>query len=83
LELMSRMGDHAARVERRCDVAAGTRDGMETAIAKKARETKAEVTEFMKSYPEDAKTLDGLEFLSMTEAGAACELVTPDPPGSS
>jgi hypothetical protein len=69
LELMTRMGDEAARVEQRCDVAAGTREGMKTAIAKKARETKAELTEFMKTYLEDAEALDGLEFLSMAEAG--------------
>jgi predicted transcriptional regulator len=69
VELMSRMGEEAARVEQRCDDAAGTRDGMKTAIAKKARETKAEVTGFMKTYLKDAEALDGLEFLSMAEAG--------------
>ena len=42
---------------------------MKTAIAKKARETKAEVTGFMKTYLEDAEARDGLEFLSMAEAG--------------
>ena len=56
-------------IKQRCDVAAGTREGMKTAIAKKARETKAELTEFMKTYLEDAEALDGLEFLSMAEAG--------------
>jgi hypothetical protein len=69
LELMSRMSDEAGQVEQRCDVAAGTREGMKTAIAKKARETKAEMTEFMRTYLEDAEALDGLEFLSMAEAG--------------
>jgi len=69
VELMTRMGDEAAQVEQRCDTPAGTRDGMKTAIAKKARETKAEVTGFMKTYLQDAEALDGLEFLSMTEAG--------------
>jgi hypothetical protein len=69
LELMSRMGDEAAQVEQRCDVAARTRDGMKTAIANKARETKAEVTEFMKTYLEEAEVRDGLEFLSMSAAG--------------
>jgi hypothetical protein len=69
VELMTRMGDEAAQVEQRCDTTAGTRDGMKTAIAKKARETKAEVTGFMKTYLQDAQALDGLEFLSMTEAG--------------
>jgi uncharacterized protein YjgD (DUF1641 family) len=69
LELMEQMGDQAAQIEQRCDAAAGTREGMKTAIAKKARETKTELTEFMKTYLEDAEALDGLEFLSMAEAG--------------
>jgi predicted phage gp36 major capsid-like protein len=67
--VMEQMGDEAAQIAQRCDVAAATREGMKTAIAKKARETKAEVTEFMKTYLEDAEALDGLEFLSMAEAG--------------
>jgi hypothetical protein len=69
LELLQRMGDEAAKVEQRCDDAAGTREGMKTAIAAKAGETKAEVSGFMKTYLEDAEALDGLEFLSMAEAG--------------
>ena len=69
LELLERMGDEAAKVEERCDDAAGSREGIKTAIAKKARETKAEVNDFMKTYLEDAEALDGLEFLSMAEAG--------------
>ena len=69
LELLERMGDEAAKVEQRCDAAASSRDGVKTAIAKEARETKAEVNEFMKTYLEDAEALDGLEFLSMAEAG--------------
>lgn len=78
LDVMKQMGDEAAQIARRCDAVAGTRDGMKTAIAKKARETKAEVTEFMKTYLEDADALDGLEFLSMAEAGemAHCEILT-------
>ena len=68
-ELLERMGDEAAEVEERCDAAAGSREGMKTAIAKKARETKAEVNDFMRTYLEDAEALDGLEFLSMAEAG--------------
>jgi hypothetical protein len=69
LELMQRMGDDAAKVAQRCDVAAGKRDGLKTAIAQKARETKTEVSGFMKTYLQDAEALDGLEFLSMAEAG--------------
>ena len=69
LALMQQMGDEAAKVEQRCDVVAGSRDGMRTAITKKARETKGEVIGFMRTYLEDAEALDGLEFLSMAEAG--------------
>jgi hypothetical protein len=68
-ELLQQMGDEAAKVEQRCDDAAGAREGMKTAIAAKAREAKAEVNGFMKTYLEDAEALDGLEFLSMAEAG--------------
>lgn len=67
--LMGRMSQEAGRVEERCAKVAATRDGMKTAITKKARETKGEVTTFMKTYLEDAEALDGLEFLSMAEAG--------------
>ena len=69
VDLMQRMGDQAAKIEQRCDVVAGSREGMRTAIGKKARETKAEVVGFMKTYLEDGEALDGLEFLSMAEAG--------------
>ncbi len=67
--LMTRMGEDASKVEVRCQKAADTRDGLKTAIASKARETKAEVAGFMKTYLEDGDALDGLEFLSMAEAG--------------
>ena len=69
VSLMQEMSDQAGQVQARCEKAAGTREGMKTAIAAKARETKAEVTGFMKTYLEDAEALDGLEFLSMAEAG--------------
>jgi hypothetical protein len=69
LQQLQRMGEEAAEVEQRCDATASSRDGLKTAIAKKARETKAEVNGFMKTYLEDAEALDGLEFLSMAEAG--------------
>ena len=54
LELLRRMGDEASKVEQRCDTATNSRDGVKTAIAQKARETKAEVTGFMKTYLERA-----------------------------
>jgi hypothetical protein len=69
VSLMTAMRDESAELEKRCQKASDARDGMKTAIAKKARETKAEVVDFMKTYLEEAETLDGLEFLSMAEAG--------------
>jgi ferritin-like metal-binding protein YciE len=68
-ELLEKMGEQAAQIEQRCEDVAGSLDGKKTAITEKARETKSEVTEFMKTYLEDAEALDGLEFLSMAEAG--------------
>ena len=67
--LMERMGEEAAETEKRCQEVADGREGMKTAIADKARETKSEVVEFMRTYLEDAEALDGLEFLTMSEAG--------------
>ena len=69
VDLMERMGAEAAELEAHVDAVASTRDGLKTAIADKARETKSEVAEFMRTYLEDAEALDGLEFLSMSEAG--------------
>jgi hypothetical protein len=67
--VMDQMGQQAAELEQRCEAAVDTRDGMKTAIGEKAAETKAELGEFMRTYLEDAEALDGLEFLSMAEAG--------------
>ncbi len=69
VKLMTEMGAQAAELQKRCERVSGTRDGMKTAINTKARETKSEVTDFMSTYLEDAEALDGLEFLSMAEAG--------------
>jgi ferritin-like metal-binding protein YciE len=69
VSLMDRMVRDSGKIAEQCEKVAGTRDGLKTAITRKARETKAEVTDFMKTYLEDADALDGLEFLSMAEAG--------------
>jgi hypothetical protein len=69
VEVMRQMADEAKTVAERCQTAARSRTGMKVEIARKARETKAEVAEFMKTYLEGAEALDGLEFLSMAEAG--------------
>ena len=67
--VMQKLSDQAGTIQARCEKAAGTRAGLKTAITTKARETKGEVTGFMRTYLEDAEALDGLEFLSMAEAG--------------
>ena len=69
VKTLERMGREAADVEQRAKKVADGRNGVKTAVNKKARETKAELTDFMKTYLEDAEALDGLEFLSMAEAG--------------
>jgi hypothetical protein len=69
VELLERMSAEAADTEQRCQRVADEREGLKTVIREKARETKREVAEFMQTYLEDAEALDGLEFLSMAEAG--------------
>jgi hypothetical protein len=67
--LLKRMSDEAGQVEERCQAVADKRMGLRTAIADQARDTKSDLVEFMKTYLEEAEALDGLEFLSMAEAG--------------
>ena len=69
--LLDRMNADAKETEKRCKAAAEKRDGKKTAINKKARETKAEAGEMMEAYlgGDDVDALDGLEFLTMAEAG--------------
>ena len=47
---LQRMHDEADETESRCTEVAGDIDGKKTAILDKARETKAEATEMMKTY---------------------------------
>jgi hypothetical protein len=69
-KVLERMHAEAAETEARCTELAGELDGKKTAILDKARETKAEATEMMKTYlGADAEALDGFEFLMMAEAG--------------
>ena len=56
--------------EERCTQLAEEFEGKKTAVLDKARETKQEATEMMKTYlGSDAEGLDGFEFLTMAEAG--------------
>jgi ferritin-like metal-binding protein YciE len=66
---LEQMHRESAQMEERTRKVTDSRDGVRTAVNKKARETKSELSEFMKTYLEDAEALDGLEFLSMAEAG--------------
>lgn len=68
--LLERMGREARETAERAERLAAAREGRKTAILEKARETKAEVNQMMKTYLDgDADALDGFEFLSMAEAG--------------
>jgi hypothetical protein len=67
---LMRMNDEAKETEERCTQLADGLDGKKTAVLDKARETKQEATEMMKTYlGSDAEALDGFEFLTMAEAG--------------
>ena len=69
-EKLRQMREEAEETEGRCLEIAAERDGKKTAIEEKARETKSEASEMMKTYlSEDSDELDGFEFLTMAEAG--------------
>jgi hypothetical protein len=69
-QTLQTMHDEAAETERRCEAIADDLDGKKTAVQNKARETKGEAQQMMKTYLDgDADGLDGLEFLVMAEAG--------------
>ena len=64
------MREEAEETERRCTDLADQRDGKKTAVLDKARETKTEAEDMMKTYLGDnPEALDGFEFLTMAEAG--------------
>ena len=67
---LDRMRKEAEETERRGTQLAEDLDGKKTAVLEKARETKQEATEMMRTYlGADADGLDGFEFLTMAEAG--------------
>jgi hypothetical protein len=69
-EKLREMREEAEETESRCLQVAAERNGKKTAIEEKARETKSEASEMMKTYlGEDSDELDGFEFLTMAEAG--------------
>jgi hypothetical protein len=67
---LERMQQEAKETAERCAELAGELDGKKTAIEEKARETRQEADEMASTYlGDDADGLDGLEFMSMAEAG--------------
>jgi NADH dehydrogenase/NADH:ubiquinone oxidoreductase subunit G len=67
---LERMSAEAAETERRTDALVNGIDGKKTAIREKARETKSEAVDMMKTYlAGEDEALDGFEFLTMAEAG--------------
>lgn len=67
---LEKMKDEAVETEDRCTAVIDKREGRKTAILEKARETKQEATEMMTTYlGEESDGLDGLEFMTMAEAG--------------
>ena len=69
-QTLDRMAAEAKETEDRCTQLAEELDGKKTAVLDKARETKQEATEMMRTYlGSDAEGLDGFEFLTMAEAG--------------
>ncbi len=67
---LDQVKQEAAETEERTTQVVEAIDGKKTAILDKARETKREATEMMSTYlGNDADALDGLEFLTMAEAG--------------
>ena len=68
-QTLQRQRDEAEQTEERCTTLAERLDGKKTAVLDKARETKGEASEMMKTYlGEDSDALDGFEFLTMAEA---------------
>ena len=67
---LEKMKKEAEETEQRCTSIIDKREGKKTAILDKARETKQEATEMMSTYLDrDSDGLDGLEFMTMAEAG--------------
>lgn len=69
-QTLEQMGEEAAETQKRGEEIAASLNGKKTAVEEKARETKTEATDMMKTYlGDDSDALDGLEFLMMAEAG--------------
>ena len=70
VETLKKMAAEAKEAEERGTKIAETFDGKKSAILKEAREVKKKGAEMLDTYlDEESDTLDGLEFLTMAEAG--------------
>ncbi|HEY0414935.1 MAG TPA: hypothetical protein VGC78_01000 [Gaiellaceae bacterium] len=70
--LLQKMQAEAKEAEQRGREVAGTIDGKKSAILAEARQVKQKGTQMMDTYlDEESDALDGLEFLTMAEAGEA------------
>ncbi len=70
VEMLKLVQEDAKEAEQRGKSAATTFEGKKSAILKEARETKEKAAQMMATYlDEESDTLDGLEFLTMAEAG--------------
>jgi hypothetical protein len=70
---LERMHAQAKETEERTNALIDSLEGKKTAIRDKARETKTEAEDMMKTYlGGEEEALDGFEFLSMAEAGELC-----------
>jgi hypothetical protein len=67
---LDRMRDQAEETERRTDALIDSLQGRKTAIRELAQETKTEAEEMLRTYlADEEEALDGVEFLTMAEAG--------------
>ncbi len=70
---LDEMRTQAEETEQRTAALVDTLEGRKTAIREKARETKSEAVDMMKTYlAGEDEALDGFEFLAMAEAGELC-----------
>jgi hypothetical protein len=68
--MLKRMQDEAKQAEQRGKAAAASFAGKKSAILEEAREVKEKGAKMLAVYlDDDSETLDGLEFLTMAEAG--------------
>jgi len=69
-ERLRQMSAEAEETDQRCTAVIEKREGKKTAILDKVQETKNEAAEMASTYlGEDSDGLDGLEFMTMAEAG--------------